>query len=118
MRDELGESHAFSDRVTVEFGVRSYTQGRAYFFKPAYSEPEPYMSVDAKLDSGHSMEYEFQTTVPGSWILPGVDGESDETMQLTGYVRYYHRYTSTPDWHSRRQNLDAVLFGLGFQWKF
>ena len=87
--------HAFSDRVTVEFGVRSYTQGRAYFFKPAYSEPEPYMSVDAKLDSGHSMEYEFQTTVPGSWILPGVDGESDETMQLTGYVRYY-RHRDTP----------------------
>jgi hypothetical protein len=110
--------HAFSDRVTMELGVRGYTQGRAYFFKPTYSEPEPYMSVDAKLDSGHSMEYEFQTTVPGGWVLPGVDGDADETMQLTGYVRYYHRHTSSPDWHSRRRDLDAVLFGLGFQWKF
>lgn len=110
--------HAFSNRVTLELGVRGYTQGRAYFFKPAYSEPERYMTVDAKLDSGHSMEYELQTTVPGRWVLPGVDGDSDETVRLTGYVRYYHRHTSTPDWHSRRQDLDAMLFGVGFQWKF
>lgn len=111
--------HAFGDRVTVEFGVRAYIQSRAFFFEPAYMEPQPYMSVDSKLDSGNSMEYEIQTTVPGAWVLRWIDGDSDEdAVQLTGHVRYYRRHTSNPDWHSRRQNLDAMLFGLGLQWRF
>ncbi|MCA9729933.1 MAG: hypothetical protein KC729_19775, partial [Candidatus Eisenbacteria bacterium] len=89
---------------------------RAYFFRPTYSEPQPLMSVDSKLDSGHSVEYEIQTEVPARWLYRWLTTSPDGGPRLTAHVRYYRRHTSTPDWHSRRQDLDAALLGLGLRW--
>lgn len=102
--------------MILGLGLRHYWQTRAFFFKPAYTAPEPYMSVDPKLDSGHSTDYELTLTVKGGhW--PGLLLRSPNT-ELNFRFNFYHRHTASPDWHSRRTELFAYLFSTGIRYHF
>ena len=106
--------HLLERRTTLGLGLRVYNQGRASFFEPSYDGPQTYMSVDSKLDSGHTVEYQVQGTFQGSLIGGFLD---DERIEITTHLNYYRRHTSTPDWHSRSRDLDAIVSGLGFRYR-
>jgi hypothetical protein len=113
----LFQQHFLGRRITVGLGIRSYQQTSAFFFRPVYTEPEKYMTVDSKLDSSHSLEYQFRLQVSGSLVswLPGPDGDD---VDLTTTASYYRRHTVTADWHSRRKILDAIITSLGYRYRF
>ncbi len=108
----------FQDRLlTAGVGLRVYTQTRASFFRPAYTRPERYMSVDSNLDESDSIEYQLRLRVDGSRIrwVPGLDRDG---VELEARASYYHRRTAAPNWFSRRATLDALVTSLGVRIRF
>lgn len=102
--------------MTVGLGLRHYRQSKAFFFKSEYLAPEQYMTVDTKLASGYSNDYQLTLTIRGGyWRLPVL---ASEKTQLNLRVNFYHRHSSTPDWHSRLKDLFAYLVSLGVRYKF
>ncbi len=106
-----------SEFATVGLGVRGYVQGRAFFFKPRYAAPEPYMTVDSKLDDGYSVEYQFTLDLNGGRYtrLPLL---TDENVQLNVRLNFYQRHTATPNWHSRARELYAYILSFGVRYRF
>ena len=103
--------------VTLGFGLRGYWQGRAEFFRDAYDGTERYLTVDSKLDSGHSIEYEFRSTLAGS-LVGGFGVFDPDRMALESRVQLYRRSTTTPDWHSRREEMTATVVGIGIRYRY
>ena len=105
-----------SPAVTLGVGLRSYLQSRAFFFKPAYPEPETFITVDNKLDAGYSNELQFKLTLNGgkgrSFFL------SDERLQYILGLNIYRRHTDSPDWYSGQTTLWAGYFNAGIRFRF
>lgn len=113
----LLQRHLSGRDVTLGVGIRTYEQTRASFFEPEYEAPRRYMTVDSSLDSSHSLEYQLRASLRGAAIgwLPGT---SREGAEVAGRITYYHRRTVTPNWHSRRSALDALVTSLGVRYRF
>lgn len=101
----------------IGVGLRNYSQGRAYFFKPVYEAPEKYMTVDTKLDEVYSNDYSFKLTINGG-RFPGWLLLSNEHVQMNIGLNFYHRHSATADWHSRYKNLYAYLLSWGLRYHF
>ena len=107
-----------SPAVTIGLGLRSYVQSRAFFFKPAYPEPEPFITVDNKLDAGTSNEAQFKLTLNGGkgrHVLPFL---ADDRMQYVLGLNVYRRQTDTPDWYNGKTTLWAGYFNVGIRYRF
>lgn len=110
-------SNNFSPVVSGSFEYRHYWQTRAFFFKPVYTHPEQYMSVDGKLNSGHSDEAVFSLILRGSKIYD-VPFISSDKLSLTGSFGFYRRYTDSPDWFTDLQVLYAYILSAGLRYNF
>ena len=106
-----------SEFAIVSLGLRTYVQGRAFFFKPRYDTPEPYMTVDSKLDKAFSNELQFVLNLNGGphSRLPFL---ANEHMQFNLRLNFYHRRTATPNWHSRSKDLYAYILSMGVRYHF
>ena len=110
-------SNNFSPVVSGSFEYRHYWQTGAFFFKPVYTQPEQYMSVDGKLNSGHSDEAVFSLVLKGSKIYDVPFINSDK-LSLTGSFGFYRRYTDSPDWFTDLQTLYAYILSAGLRYNF
>ncbi|ACF14560.1 hypothetical protein Ctha_2108 [Chloroherpeton thalassium ATCC 35110] len=115
--------HYLSDRqITLGIGIRHYTQTAAYFFKPTYDmawvNAGNYFTVDSKLNSGYSYEYEVSLKFNGSLFretpVIGFPFQSDGSQMILG-INFYHRHVDSPDWFIRYRNLYAYILTLGFK---
>ena len=106
-----------SRALTLGIGLRSYVQSKASFFKPVYTEPEPFITVDNKLDAGYSNELQLKLTINGGKgrRIPFLNSEQ---MQYLLGLNIYRRHTDTPDWYSHRQTLWASYFNVGLRYRF
>ncbi|MCP5046926.1 MAG: DUF3570 domain-containing protein [bacterium] len=106
-------------KITLGLGVRNYSQGRAYFFKPDYTVPERLMTVDSTLDSGYSWEFKLSARLSGTLVKMLVPSSwNREKFDFNLKFTLYHRHTDTPNWHSRNQNLYAYLTSIGFRYRY
>ena len=102
----------------VRFGLllRHYTQSKAFFFQSTYSQPEPLMAVDAKLNKSYSNDYQFKISVNGGH-LSRIPLLANPKVQFNFRLNFYHRHSETPDWHSRSKNLYAYIVSTGVRYK-
>lgn len=113
----------FADRaITLGLGVRRYGQTSAYFFKPTYDmawiNSGKYFTVDSRLNSGYSYEYELSLKFSGSLFMnTPVIGYvfANERSQLILGMNFYQRHIDSPDWFIGYTNLYAYIFTLGFR---
>lgn len=110
-------SRNFSKWFSATLDIRHYTQTKAFFFKPIYTQVEEYMSVDSKLNSGYSDQ------VMLSMVFKGKKGAgfpffSNEKLSLTGSAGIYRRQNDSPDWFSHYNTLYAYLLSLGIRYNF
>jgi hypothetical protein len=113
----------YNKKRTIIFGTgtRHYLQSRAFFFKPEYTERERYMTVDSKLNSAYSNELQFDVHYSGvrfknTALLRHL--LHDEKSDLHTIIKLYHRHTASPDWHSRRRDLLAMVLSVGYRYRF
>lgn len=99
--------------LVLEFGLRSYFQSAAFFYKGEYLQVEEFMSADSKLDSQISGEIEAKATI-NAVKIPYVENED---LDVSVRINYYLRHTETPDWHFKINTLQAYLFTLGFRYR-
>lgn len=113
---EAGYKSHISENVNLMVDFRQYLQTKAYFFKPVYLTPEPYMAVDSKLNSGYTNDISIGLNFSGSKgnIIPLLN----ENMTLITKLGFYHRHTDSPDWFSRMNDLYAYLITLGWKYNF
>jgi len=109
-----------SSITTVGLGFRGYSQSRAFFYKPEYAQPEPFMTVDNKLDSGYATSVQFDITLNGGpghgvLLLPFMGSEN---LQYKLSLSWYRRHTDSPDWFSGQNDLHAVYFNFGIRYHF
>ena len=114
---EAGYKSHLSEAVNFSLDLRQYFQAKAYFFKPEYLTPEPFMVVDSKLNSGYT------TDISVGFDFTGSNGSdfpllNNDKMMLITKFGVYHRYTDSPDWFSRMNNLYAYLITLGWKYNF
>ena len=95
-----------SKKIILKLGLRNYSQSKAFFFKPFYTSSDKYRTVDIKLDSGNSMEYQL-----GFVFLKNEDLEYNFNLNI------YTRNSSTPYWFNNKKNLFATNFNLGLRYK-
>lgn len=114
----VGWDKHLNDVSTLHFGLRNYFQSRAFFFKPAYDQPEPYMSVDSKLDRGFSNELEFRLTLQGHDRYGLPQFLMNDNIQFNIYVAFYHRHTDSPNWFSNRKDLFSLITNIGVRYHF
>lgn len=107
----------FRRNVILGFGLRGYWQGRAEFFRETYDGSERYLTVDSKLDSGHSTEYQFQSVLAGS-LVRGFGVLDPDRTEIDVHVDLYERTTRTPDWHRRREQMRAVLGSISIRYRY
>lgn len=107
-----------SPLATVGLGWRTNLQSRAFFFRPAYPAPEPFMTVDNKLDAGFSNELQLTLTLNGRRDPAAPSFLADDRLQYTLGLNLYQRHTRSPDWFSRRRDLFAVFFNAGIRYRF
>jgi hypothetical protein len=109
--------HFFARQLTLGIGVRTYSQTSAEFFAPVYAAPRRYMTVDSRLDSSHSLEYQASIHLADGLVrwIPALDAER---TSVDARATYYHRRTTTPNWHSRLRTLDALATSLGIGYRF
>jgi len=103
-----------SEHVNISIGLRQYFQTSAYFFKPEYTVPEPFMSVDGKLNSGYTNQISFDMSVKGSKDLD-VPIINNDKVTFISSIGIYHRHTDSPDWAMRIKELYAYLISFGFK---
>lgn len=103
--------------MILGFGLRGYWQGRAEFFRETYDGSERYLTVDSKLDSGHSTEYQFQSVLAGS-LVRGFGVLDPDRTEIDVHVDLYERTTRTPDWHRRREQMRAVLGSISIRYRY
>lgn len=92
------------------FGLRSYYQTNAYFYKEFYDGQEEFRTVDSKLKELYSNELQYKAT-----YYPDVENKS---FSYNGHFNIYQRKTATRDWITRNKDLYAVIFGVGLRWGF
>lgn len=106
-----------SKHTIMSLGLRNYAQTRAFFFKPTYTADDLYKSVDIKLDSGHSTEYQIGFTILGGdrqHSLPFLD---DDRMEYDFNINFYSRHSTTPYWYNGKNGLFATNINLGFRYR-
>lgn len=96
-----------SKKTILDLGFRTYSQSRAFFFQPSYDSPLKYRTVDIKLDSGNSEEYQL-----GFIFL------TNHHLEYDLNINFYTRHTATPYWFSNKNNLFATNFNIGFRYSF
>jgi hypothetical protein len=103
-----------SDNMNVAFSLRQYFQTKAYFFKGTYTEAEPLMGVDSKLNSGYTNDVSINLSYKGNknTKLPFLN---NERLTFLASVGFYHRHTDSPDWVIRISELYAYLITLGLK---
>lgn len=103
-----------TDNMNVSCSFRQYFQTKAYFFKEIYSEPEPLMGVDSKLNSGYTNDVSVSLTYKGNKNskIPILNNDKITFLASLGF---YHRHTDSPDWVMRLSELYAYLISLGFK---
>ncbi|MCX6166336.1 MAG: DUF3570 domain-containing protein [Ignavibacteriae bacterium] len=103
-----------SDNMNIIFGYRQYYQTKAFFFKEIYSQPEPFMGVDSKLNSGFTNDASVSLSFKGNknYRIPILNNEKVTLMMSLGF---FHRHTDSPDWVMRLKELYAYLISLGFK---
>jgi len=101
-----------SDDLNLSFDFRQYFQTKAFFFKPVYTQPETFMSVDSKLNSGNSNDLTVELTLNGNpeYNFPIINNKK---VTLITSLGIYHRHTDSPDWSSRLSELYAYVFSIG-----
>ncbi|MEZ4650041.1 MAG: DUF3570 domain-containing protein [Candidatus Eisenbacteria bacterium] len=107
----------FGGSVILGLGLRYYSQGRAEFFRDSYDGTERYLTVDSKLDSSRSTEYQFRAVFAGS-LVRGLGILDPDRSEVEAHVDLYERTTATPDWHSRREELRASLVSVGVRYRY
>ncbi|MBT4137703.1 MAG: DUF3570 domain-containing protein [Candidatus Latescibacteria bacterium] len=105
-----------SPNVIVGLGVRSYLQGRASFFKPAYDQVEEFITTDIKLDSGFSNELQFDLTINGS--ESNLLGFLGDKVQYNLSASVYQRHSDTPYWFNGSKELLSTDFNFGIRYRF
>ncbi len=108
----------FDDMIKLGFSWRYYTQTKADFFKQYFTKLDiangSYMAVDSKLNALYSNEIEFNFNMNGK-LIPFIDNEK---FEYRIGISVFQRYTDTPDWHSRKQDLYALIFSTGIKYLF
>lgn len=115
----LAYNRYFHNRqVRLRWGIRSYFQSQASFFREHYTEPERYMTVDSKLNEQFSNEYQFNATFTDGFRLPLLNIPlATEHQSFHFKLNVYHRHTATPDWHSRMLNMYALIINVGIRFE-
>jgi hypothetical protein len=103
-----------TENLNVIFSLRQYYQTKAYFFKEIYTEIEPLMAVDSKLNSGYSNDISVSFSYKGNKEnkMPFLN---NERLTFLGSIGFYHRHTDSPDWVMRISELYAYLISLGLK---
>lgn len=103
-----------SDNMNIILGYRQYYQTKAFFFKENYSQPEPLMGVDSKLNSGYTNDASISFSFKGNknYRIPILNNEK---ITLLASLGFFHRHTDSPDWVIRLKDLYAYLISLGFK---
>jgi hypothetical protein len=103
-----------SENMNVIFSLRQYFQTKAYFFKETYTDVEPLMAVDSKLNSGYTNDVSLSLSYKGNKDnrIPFLNNDK---ITLLGSIGFYHRHTDSPDWVMRMSELYAYLISLGFK---
>jgi len=106
-----------SSTTTLGLGLRTYLQGRAFFFQSEYTKEEEFMTADIKLDSSFSNEFQVSFSLRGSedYYLPFL---SNENVEYHVRLNLYQRHTDTPYWFNGKQDLVAGYFNIGVRYKF
>ncbi|NTV45318.1 MAG: DUF3570 domain-containing protein [Chlorobiales bacterium] len=113
----------FADKaITLGVGIRRYDQTAAYFFKPTYDmawiNAGNYFTVDSRLNSGYSYEYELSLKFAGSLFkdtpVIGYVFQGDRSQLILG-MNFYQRHNDSPDWFIGYKDLYAYIFTLGFR---
>jgi len=114
---DAGYKSHISETINFSLDLRQYFQTKAYFFKPVYLTPEPFMAVDSKLNSGYTTDISVGLDFTGSEGSSIPILNSDKMTFITKFG-VYHRHTDTPDWFSGMNNLYAYLITLGWKYNF
>jgi len=120
------KSHTFSEnyqryissRIILGLGLRSYFQGRAFFFKPRYTQPERFMTADIKLDSGFSNEVQFDLTLRGGGEHDILSFLENDRVQYKFSISAYQRHSATPYWFNGSRDLISANFNFGIRYSF
>jgi hypothetical protein len=104
--------------VVLDLGFRHYMQSRAGFFKPEYSQPEPFMTADIKLDKGYSNELQLGFTLNGGPHQDYLPFLTNEKVQYNFDLNIYQRHTQTGYWFNGKKNLLATDFNIGIRYRF
>ncbi len=114
------QRHFMEKNLTLGIGLRHYSQTRANFFKPQYPSAEPYMTVDSKLNSSVSDEFQFKLEIQSGLLkrVPLFNLLALDNSAFLADVDFYHRRTPTPDWFSRYRDLYAYILSFGWRYRF
>jgi hypothetical protein len=106
-----------SSMTTFGLGLRTYLQGRAFFFQPEYTQEEEFMTADIKLESSFSNELQLSFSLHGSedHYMPFL---SNENVEYNVRLNIYQRHTDTPYWFNGKKDLLAGYFNIGVRYKF
>ena len=107
-----------SKYVILGIGLRSNFQSRAFFFKPTYLAPEEFMTVDIKLDSGYSNQFELKFILNGGNRHSFLPFLKDERVQYVFNLNFYLRHTDSPYWFNNSSNLFATNFNIGIRYRY
>jgi hypothetical protein len=103
--------------LTLGVGFRRYLQSKAYFFESTYAEPSAYMSVDSKLNANRSSEIQLRLRMAGH-RLGWISALQRDGLDVNVSATFYRRRTNSPDWHSRRDVLTAVVTSIGVRVRY
>jgi hypothetical protein len=106
-----------SDVVNMTLDLRQYFQTKAYFFKSEYTQVEPLMGVDSKLNSGYTTDASVGFTFQGNKNLDFPIINNDNVALMTS-LGIYHRHTDSVDWIMRMADLYAILINIGVKISF
>ncbi len=113
--------HYFAEKaILLGAGIRHYNQTSAYFFKPTYTmdwiNSGNYFTVDSRLNSGFSYEYELSFKFAGFLFkdtpVLGYLFHGDRSQLITS-INFYHRHIDSPDWFIGYKNLYAYILKFG-----
>ena len=104
------------NKIIFGYGLRNYIQSKAYFFKPEYTSMENYLAVDSKLNECYANELQLKLTLKSG--LLSLRSSPSNISDITALIKIYHRHVTTPDWHSRKKDLFALIMNIGYRYHF
>jgi hypothetical protein len=107
-----------NSNIILDLGWRYYLQSRASFFKPVYTQPEPLMSADIKLDKGYSNELQLGFILNGGPHQDYLPFLTNEKVQYNFSLNFYQRHTQSGYWFNGSKNLFATNFNIGLRYRF